>query len=396
MRFSERMNRIWNAKIGDPLAKLLLLAINERVSGEGNYCYPSQSILARETDMTDRTIRNKLSLLIKLGYLSIEHRINAKTGKKTSNLYTIHFEAFIPKEKPDNTPEIIPDHQRNHVPMDKPAEPHSSGMRNQIPLECGTTFLWNAERRSDRSDCIDQTNRSDKKKHTRIVKQTEIPLPVAEATERVVQVVPEEDAEKKPDGIPVAVYEATKRLVAHYNSVWEANIKAGKTNCNAVRRLFAASYTEEQGMDAISGFKFDTWVDRKLKQNCLFSTLIRTDSEGKARNNVEAGCGILEDHKAGNLNQPTAQKSSSSTYAKTQDTKREATISNAVNRMLAAGQWTALETRDEETLREAIDERLNQELIARGTDLKSFRSPAPQKSLCAADLLKAQDDDQPF
>ena len=67
---------------GDPLAKSLLLALANYADEQGR-CWPSQERLARDTEISDRTARTKLALLVELGLVSREHRYT-KAGHRTS------------------------------------------------------------------------------------------------------------------------------------------------------------------------------------------------------------------------------------------------------------------------------------------------------------------------
>lgn len=71
------------SKIGDPLAKLLLIALADRTDKETNQCWPSLARLAADTEMSDATIKRKLNYLEERGYLTRTQR------DQKSTLYTL-------------------------------------------------------------------------------------------------------------------------------------------------------------------------------------------------------------------------------------------------------------------------------------------------------------------
>ena len=72
-----------NSLVGDPLAKLLLIALADRADKETNQCWPSYARLCQDTEMSMATITRKLS------YLE-EHSFIYRTKRKnTSTLYTL-------------------------------------------------------------------------------------------------------------------------------------------------------------------------------------------------------------------------------------------------------------------------------------------------------------------
>lgn len=69
MRFSDRVDRIWRARINDPKAKLLLLAINEFV-GDQHSPIPDFEALRKLTDLSISEIEEKYQLLSDMGYVA--------------------------------------------------------------------------------------------------------------------------------------------------------------------------------------------------------------------------------------------------------------------------------------------------------------------------------------
>lgn len=81
------MDWVCEQPIADPTAKFVLLMIAKHADEQWQ-CYPSAARLAKLTGLDSRTVRRKVAVLKKQGYLFISRRNNG--GRQTSNLYTIH------------------------------------------------------------------------------------------------------------------------------------------------------------------------------------------------------------------------------------------------------------------------------------------------------------------
>ena len=81
------MDWVCEQPIADPTAKFVLLMIAKHADEQWR-CYPSAARLAKLTGLDSRTVRRKVAVLKKQGYLFISRRNNG--GRQTSNLYTIH------------------------------------------------------------------------------------------------------------------------------------------------------------------------------------------------------------------------------------------------------------------------------------------------------------------
>lgn len=76
-------------------AKAVLLILASYAAPDGSRCFPSQKRLAKNSGLTERSVRKQLKLAEKLGLLSISKV--PKAGGPNSNLYGLR----IPKSKPE-------------------------------------------------------------------------------------------------------------------------------------------------------------------------------------------------------------------------------------------------------------------------------------------------------
>jgi DNA-binding transcriptional MocR family regulator len=72
-------------KIGDPLAKLLLLALADRADKETGQCWPSLGRLAEDTEMSSATVARKLN------YLEDRQLIQRTQRTASSTVYTLPY-----------------------------------------------------------------------------------------------------------------------------------------------------------------------------------------------------------------------------------------------------------------------------------------------------------------
>jgi hypothetical protein len=73
-------------RVGDPILKNLLMAICHHADRETWSCWPSQDLLAYETEVSKRTIQRKLEELEERGFLRIEKRRNQDGTQANSRL----------------------------------------------------------------------------------------------------------------------------------------------------------------------------------------------------------------------------------------------------------------------------------------------------------------------
>jgi hypothetical protein len=138
-----------NLKVGSPTLKLVLIAV-ANYADENGCCWPSQERIAKDTELTDRAVREALKKLQSLGFIErSDRRING--AKRQTDIIHLRFR------------------QRNDIPLATPQEPASAGeppeppsggdQRNLLPVEeaspperhsaaTGTSFRPPPERRS--------------------------------------------------------------------------------------------------------------------------------------------------------------------------------------------------------------------------------------------------------
>lgn len=110
-----------------PTEKLVLVAMGAYADDAGGNVWPSQATLAKETSLTDRTVRKTLANLVRRGFLEVvEH-----AAARRSTRYRIVLDSLLRPECGSDRDAV----DRNHVP------PYA---RNDVPVETpqtGTTFL---------------------------------------------------------------------------------------------------------------------------------------------------------------------------------------------------------------------------------------------------------------
>ena len=77
-----------------PAEKLTLIILADRYNVDSNECWPSKSRIAKDTGLSEATLKRTINSLIDKGLISREERADSK-GRKISNVYTFH----IPKDE---------------------------------------------------------------------------------------------------------------------------------------------------------------------------------------------------------------------------------------------------------------------------------------------------------
>jgi DNA-binding transcriptional MocR family regulator len=73
----------WQQRVGNAAAKLVLIKIAQNANDDG-YAFPGQARIAEETELSKRTVVEKIAYLIEQGWLVVERRATAKGYRKTN------------------------------------------------------------------------------------------------------------------------------------------------------------------------------------------------------------------------------------------------------------------------------------------------------------------------
>lgn len=74
---------------GNPTRKVVLLALADRASQDDWSCWPSQTTIANETELGERTVRRALLELEQLGLIGRVHRMRVGGRGRWSDMYTL-------------------------------------------------------------------------------------------------------------------------------------------------------------------------------------------------------------------------------------------------------------------------------------------------------------------
>lgn len=106
--------------VGDPMAKLLLIALADRADKESNQCWPSLARLCADTEMSMATVTRRLNYLEENGFIRRNKR------DQTSTLYTLSL-----TERPLSLTETPPSLPQSVEPInDNLSKNHSNNMVN--------------------------------------------------------------------------------------------------------------------------------------------------------------------------------------------------------------------------------------------------------------------------
>jgi len=116
------------AKVFGPVGTSVYLSICRHVDTKTQKCFPSQSFIAQELGISDRTVRKYLQLFIKHSLMEVEKE--RKGGKWLNNIYSLS-----DKTEWDSPSEISSYgyHHRNIVPS--PSEIDDINHRNTVPTK---------------------------------------------------------------------------------------------------------------------------------------------------------------------------------------------------------------------------------------------------------------------
>ena len=82
---------VWSIAQQDltPAEKLVLLALADRHNADSNECWPSKARIAKDTGLSEATLKRTINSLIDKGLILREERADSK-GRKISNVYIFH------------------------------------------------------------------------------------------------------------------------------------------------------------------------------------------------------------------------------------------------------------------------------------------------------------------
>jgi len=90
-------------RTGSSSAKAVLLVLAEHADDKTAQCFPGTALIAEETELAERTVKQALEILEQLGAVVRQRRYNGYQ-KRTSDLYTLQLEAEICVDKPQAKP----------------------------------------------------------------------------------------------------------------------------------------------------------------------------------------------------------------------------------------------------------------------------------------------------
>lgn len=128
------MGRVFATPIKSHSAKLVLLALANHAWDDGEHCYPSQVLLARETGLTERTVRSLIHLLEAEGYIDVIRGPNV-WGKSAPTHYGINTDRLVlTPERRSRTPRPTPEIDATPEIDDLTPEIHDSQPRKSTPV----------------------------------------------------------------------------------------------------------------------------------------------------------------------------------------------------------------------------------------------------------------------
>jgi len=88
-----------NTDVGNSSRKLVLIKLADNASDSG-VCWPSYSYLARQCEMSSRSVMRHVKELAKIGLITIEHRRD-EIDSNQSNLFTMHLRSSLHNKSHD-------------------------------------------------------------------------------------------------------------------------------------------------------------------------------------------------------------------------------------------------------------------------------------------------------
>jgi len=147
------MNWAYKQKLGDGIAKAILVAISNQSDQDGK-CWPSIDYITTRTEFARRTIINKLEWLEQKGFVTRERRIGGEGGGAKSNVYHLRMSESAPHAPPSESARQVGESAR-HDRESAPGAPEQS-INNQLikkKVRAGKKrkefFVWCAEHSCD-------------------------------------------------------------------------------------------------------------------------------------------------------------------------------------------------------------------------------------------------------
>lgn len=164
-------------KTGSVAAKATLMVIAD-FADESGRCWPSQAVIAEETELSDRSVRQQMALLEAGGFLTREPRFREDGARATDVLrLNLALQPLLrtPPESPSTPPERRSGGGRNVVPgegrNDVPGPPESPSGLTQGPPSGAPSF----DPLTDPSKTLSEAGASAKEAGSRKAKATAIP-----------------------------------------------------------------------------------------------------------------------------------------------------------------------------------------------------------------------------
>ncbi|MDP5253017.1 MULTISPECIES: helix-turn-helix domain-containing protein [unclassified Vibrio] len=119
------LRKVFCIEIGTGMSKLVMLKLADNANSNG-VCFPSHRYLAAKCEISERSVRNQLTYLVKHGWIEIQNRTNGKGGQR-SNFYFLN-EKKIEQAYLDQMHQSDESSQANSVvkSLDLPAKPRQS------------------------------------------------------------------------------------------------------------------------------------------------------------------------------------------------------------------------------------------------------------------------------
>lgn len=146
------MVKAMQAKVGNPLRKLVLIKMADNANDEGE-CWPSYQHIADQCEIGRSTVRKHIKELEKQGFLRITNRKGVLGN--SSNLYVLTFDKPIAQNStgvapdstgvaPDSIPPVAPDSTRTSHSFEPVNEPSATAAANGMDVGKAFEVFWDS------------------------------------------------------------------------------------------------------------------------------------------------------------------------------------------------------------------------------------------------------------